>query len=155
VEEKNPIAQQLLNSLMMFRSHFRPKAYKGLKPSEYKLLFTIKYAKKHHDTDLTVSDLSKQLQVTAPSITQLINRLEADGLVERHMDLTDRRSVQVVLTEEGEQVTEKVLDAYIIKIQGLIEHLGEEKSQQFAELLTQMIEYFAQNDSGSKRDEWR
>lgn len=155
VEKDDPIAKQLLHSLMQFRSHFRPKAYKGLKPSEYKLLFTIKSAKKHHGASLTVSSLSKYLQVTAPSVTQIINRLEADGLVERQMDPGDRRSVQVMLTEEGEQVTDKVRDAYLIKLQGLINHFGEEKSQQLAELLSEMIEYFAQNDSSNKRDEWR
>lgn len=154
VEENNPIAKQLLHSLMQFRSHFRLKAYKGLKPSEYKLLFTIRSAKKHHRGDLSVSCLSKRLQVTAPSVTQIINRLEADGLVERRMDPNDRRSVHVMLTEAGEQVTEKVLDAYLSKLQGLIDHFGVEKSQQFTELLSEMIEYFNQQDSGSKRDEW-
>ena len=155
MDENNQVAKQLLHSLMQFRNHFRPRAYKGLKPSEYKLLFTLKSAKKHRDVDLTVSCLSKHLQVTAPSITQLINRLEADGLVERRIDPADRRSVQVVLTEEGERVTEKVLDAYLIKLQGLIDHFGEEKSQQLVELLSEMMEYFSENDFSSKRDEWR
>jgi len=155
VEENDLIAKQLFHSLMQFRSHFRPKAYKGIKPGEYKLLFTIKSAKKHHGVDLTVSCLSKYLQVTAPSVTQLINRLEADGLVERRIDPNDRRSVKVVLTEEGEQVTEKVVDAYLQKLHGLIGHLGEEKSKQFAELLSETIAYFAENDVSSKRDEWR
>ncbi|PKR84772.1 MarR family transcriptional regulator [Heyndrickxia camelliae] len=154
VEENNPIAKQLLHSLMQFRSHFRPKAYKGLKPSEYKLLFTIKAARKHHDLDITVSGLSKYLQVTAPSVTQIINRLERDGLVERQMDPNDRRSVQVKLTKEGEEITEKVLEAYLNKLQGVIDYFGEEKSQQFAEMLSEMMDYFNQQESATKRDEW-
>nr|WP_249310648.1 MarR family transcriptional regulator [Bacillus sp. FJAT-49736] len=140
---------------MQFRSHFRPKAYKGLKPSEYKLLFTIKSAKKHHGVDLTVSSLSKYLQVTAPSVTQLINRLETDGLVERRMDTNDRRSVKVMLTEEGEKVTKMVIQAYLERLQGFIDFFGEEKSRQLADSLSEMMEYFAQNDFSSNWDEWR
>ncbi|MBS4175326.1 MarR family transcriptional regulator [Bacillus sp. FJAT-49736] len=155
MEESNDIARQLLHSLMQFRSHFRPKAYKGLKPSEYKLLFTIKSAKKHHGVDLTVSSLSKYLQVTAPSVTQLINRLETDGLVERRMDTNDRRSVKVMLTEEGEKVTKMVIQAYLERLQGFIDFFGEEKSRQLADSLSEMMEYFAQNDFSSNWDEWR
>src|SRR5690348_11136600 len=50
-------------------------------------------------TDLTVTE-----QMTQPAITQMVRRLEDDGLVERQTDPRDARVVLIQLTPRGAQI---------------------------------------------------
>jgi DNA-binding MarR family transcriptional regulator len=50
---------------------------------------------------LPLSDLANRLSCVRSNMTQLVDRLEADGLVKRVDDPTDRRIVQAALTDEG------------------------------------------------------
>jgi DNA-binding MarR family transcriptional regulator len=53
---------------------------------------------------LRLSELTATEQVTQPAITQLVTRLEQDGLVERRPDPGDRRAVLVLITPAGTQL---------------------------------------------------
>ena len=50
---------------------------------------------------LTLSELASQLKCVRSNITQLVDRLEADGLVKRVDDPSDRRAVRALLTPLG------------------------------------------------------
>ncbi|HUQ46693.1 MAG TPA: MarR family transcriptional regulator [Gemmatimonadaceae bacterium] len=50
---------------------------------------------------LTLSELAARLSCVRSNITQLVDRLEADGLVRRVDDASDRRSVRAELTAVG------------------------------------------------------
>jgi len=50
---------------------------------------------------LTLGDLASRIQCVRSNVTQLVDRLEAQGLVRRVDDPSDRRSVRAELTREG------------------------------------------------------
>ena len=50
---------------------------------------------------LSLSDLAARLSCVRSNMTQLVDRLEADGLVRRVSDPNDRRAVRAAITEEG------------------------------------------------------
>ena len=52
---------------------------------------------------LTLSQLATQLRCVRSNMTQLVDRLEADGLVNRLDDPADRRSVRAELTALGRE----------------------------------------------------
>lgn len=52
---------------------------------------------------LTLSQLATRLSCVRSNMTQLVDRLEADGLVNRLDDPADRRSVRADLTELGKE----------------------------------------------------
>jgi DNA-binding MarR family transcriptional regulator len=52
---------------------------------------------------LTLSQLAARLSCVRSNMTQLVDRLEADGLVRRLDDPADRRSVKAELTEAGKE----------------------------------------------------
>ncbi|HLX39536.1 MAG TPA: MarR family transcriptional regulator, partial [Ktedonobacteraceae bacterium] len=83
----------------------------GCKPSEIRVLFCIKRNMSQQVPEMKVSEISKQLHVTSPTITQLLNSLEANGLIERRIDTLDRRVIGVTLTNRGEMVTQRATDA--------------------------------------------
>ncbi|MGE5445689.1 MAG: MarR family winged helix-turn-helix transcriptional regulator [Ignavibacteriales bacterium] len=53
------------------------------------------------DEPLPLTRLAGQLACVKSNVTQLVDRLEADGLVERRDDPEDRRSILATITDEG------------------------------------------------------
>jgi len=53
-------------------------------------------------------DIAKRLRIEGPTMTRMLDTLEADGLVERLPDPSDRRTKQLRLTAEGEKVLEDI-----------------------------------------------
>ncbi len=58
---------------------------------------------------LTMGELSRQLALTTGGITRLVDRLTADGLVERRPSPTDRRVQHAVITRTGEKALRTAL----------------------------------------------
>ena len=52
---------------------------------------------------LTLSELAEQMTCVRSNVTQLIDRLEADGLVQREEDPHDRRGVRASITPLGRE----------------------------------------------------
>jgi DNA-binding MarR family transcriptional regulator len=138
-------AQKLLKSFMQFRkTGWHEKKIAGYNPSEFKVLVTIKHGANDEKTEMKISEISQILQVTSPTVTQIINILEKDGLVERTVDPDDRRAVKIRLTPAGIKVTEEARKLFFETFTGLIDYLGEEESEQLANLLAKVHQYFKQ-----------
>ncbi|MEK4038176.1 MarR family transcriptional regulator [Paenibacillus sp. FSL F4-0122] len=100
----------------------------------------------HSDEEgLKVSEISRLLGFTPPTITQLINSLEAKQMVERHADPSDRRVVRVKLTERGKELTRKAEHYRDVMLDKLVQHLGEKDTKQLTELLLKVHEYVEDN----------
>jgi len=54
-------------------------------------------------TPLTLGELAQQLACVRSNVTQLVDRLESDGLVRREPDPADRRSIRAVVTDTGRE----------------------------------------------------
>jgi DNA-binding MarR family transcriptional regulator len=50
---------------------------------------------------LPVSDIADRCHVAVPTISKMLNHLEANGMIERQVDRSNRRIVHVVLTDAG------------------------------------------------------
>ena len=59
--------------------------------------------------DITVKTLGERLFLDSGTITPLIKRLEARGLVSRHRDPDDERQVRIRLTDEGRALKGKAM----------------------------------------------
>jgi DNA-binding MarR family transcriptional regulator len=71
--------------------------------------------------------IGEQCQMTATRVSRLVDRAEADGLVERQPDPEDRRAQHVVLTGKGREVVRRyapLMDAVLegVFFEGLSEH---------------------------------
>jgi DNA-binding MarR family transcriptional regulator len=54
-------------------------------------------------TPLSLGDLAQKMACVRSNITQLVDRLEADGLVKREADPADRRSIRAIITDAGKE----------------------------------------------------
>jgi DNA-binding MarR family transcriptional regulator len=69
----------------------------GLSSAKYQALEALVRSRE----PLTLSELAGQLKCVRSNVTQLADRLEADGLLRRVDDPADRRAVRAVVTELG------------------------------------------------------
>jgi DNA-binding MarR family transcriptional regulator len=74
----------------------------GLTPQRLLLLLTIKGAP-DGTAQATISDLARRLELAQSSVTELVKRAEASGLVVRERSAADGRVAHVSLTREGER----------------------------------------------------
>jgi len=60
---------------------------------------------------LTMGDLCQHLYLASSTVTDLVDRMERAGLVERERDAVDRRVIRLHLTERGRAVIDQVMAA--------------------------------------------
>ncbi|MFM2346668.1 MAG: hypothetical protein RL654_1421 [Pseudomonadota bacterium] len=90
---------------------------------------------------VTAAALARDLDVDPAAITRMFDRLEAKGLVRRERSTTDRRVVQLALTEAGREVAEKVPP---VLVDVLNAHLAGFRLEEF-ELLMSLLQRMLAN----------
>jgi long-chain acyl-CoA synthetase len=88
------------------------------------------------------SGLAERLAVRRPSITALIDGLEARGLVDRRQEDADRRRVALRLTEAGARVVaeaDRTVDSYLASIAGRLPDKDEAMALRSLELWGQAL----------------
>ncbi len=84
---------------------------------------------------LSLSVVGKRVYLDKPAITGLADRLEKDNFVERRRTSTDRRVIQLFLTDKGSNLLQE-LDEIATKVdQQLVSVLAPEELTEFRNLL--------------------
>src|SRR5215467_8366825 len=86
----------------------------GLEPQQYLLLLTIRGLGIGQEPSIRA--LADRLALRHHSTVELIDRLEANGLVKRTRGKEDRRQVLVSLQPRGEKLLEKVVTKRIVEL---------------------------------------
>ncbi|PYI53404.1 MarR family winged helix-turn-helix transcriptional regulator [Paenibacillus flagellatus] len=146
-DKLNKIAERLMESY--FQSQVSGNAMQNRsifnkKPGEIMVLHFISTNEKDDSPGLMVSEISEKLNVTSPTVTQHINSLEAQELVQRHADPADRRIVRIRLSDKGKAYIRLIHEARLAMFVGLVQHLGEEESLRFAETMKKASDYMLQ-----------
>jgi DNA-binding MarR family transcriptional regulator len=90
------------------------------------------------DGALPLGRLAESLCCAKSNVTQLIDRLEAEGLVRREADPEDRRSTLAVITEEGRRRYEAAARAHDEAERRILERLPAEQRERLAALLLEI-----------------
>lgn len=123
------------------KTEWRKQPVLGVRSSETRVLLCIKNLSMEANAAITVSEISKRMQVTSPTVTQIIKHLNKNGYVERAVDLKDKRSVDITLTEKGEKIVRKASDYLNVLFSGLIKKLGDDQCSNLIFLLDQVCDY--------------
>jgi DNA-binding MarR family transcriptional regulator len=79
-----------------------------------------------HQGDQPLGVLAEGLHVSARNVTGLVDHLEGDGLVVRLPDPADRRSVRAQLTEQGQELIDRIWKESMQRSLELMEDLPQE-----------------------------
>lgn len=143
---KNPTTQKLLEAFMQLKKvNWHQSPVEGVTFSELQLMFCVKRELEQDTSGIKISEISNFLKVAPPTITQLVNNLEVNGYVQRNLVKEDRRAVRITLTEKGEETIAKAKGEFFSYFDGLVKYLGEEQSDELAEILKKVFIYFNKN----------
>ena len=94
---------------------------------------------------LSVSELAEVLDVTKPSVTVAVNKLEKKGYLERRHDENDGRSVKVILTAEGAKINAFHQYYHRRMVKSISDDLTEEEKQFLVSTISKLSTYFKQS----------
>jgi MarR family 2-MHQ and catechol resistance regulon transcriptional repressor len=84
---------------------------------------------------ISQQELSDRLLVTKGNICTLLDKMSAQGLVERRPDPEDRRSYRLYLTEEGQHLAETLIPSHEDFIQEHMSALSDQEQRTLLALL--------------------
>jgi len=89
----------------------------------------------HHAGQLTMQDLAEAMHVSAPTVTGIVKRGVAQGIVARTADPADGRIVQVALTEAGRAQMAAAVKAHVATVERLLVELDADDRRAIGEAL--------------------
>lgn len=92
---------------------------------------------------LAPSDLARALMLSPAGMTSRLDRLEAQGLIERRADPRDRRSMLAALTERGRAVIEAAVVDHLANEAALLAPLSDAERRALDRLLRRLLSGFA------------
>ena len=111
----------------------------GLTLPQYHLLEALR-----EHSELPVGELADRAGVAPPTATRMLDCLARDGVVERRHSETDRRSVLIRLTADGEQAVETAHDVIEAWRREIFERLDPEEREPAARLLVRLSQIMEQ-----------
>ena len=111
-----------------------------LTPSQFDVIATLGDTK-----GMTCAELSAATLVTKGTLTGVLDRLAAKGLIRRETVVRDRRSIKINLTDKGNQVFRRTFAAHVGFIRPFFERaLTEKEADQLYGLLVRIRDSFDQ-----------
>lgn len=92
--------------------------------------------------ELTMGELCQKMFLACSTATDLIDRMERNGLIERLRDTADRRVIRLRVLEKGSSVIDEVLEArrtYLAAIMAAIDVSDKERLIQSLEQLNDLM----------------
>ncbi len=124
------IAARLRLSATRLARQLRQESDAGLSPSQLSALATI-----DRHGSLTLGALAEQERVAPPSVTKVVAKLEAAGLVVRRLDETDRRVAWVSTTPTGNARLAKIRQRKTMWLSAQIAELDDTQRRRLADAL--------------------
>jgi MarR family transcriptional regulator, 2-MHQ and catechol-resistance regulon repressor len=107
----------------------------GLTPPQFDIVVTL-----GNTPGMSFKELGSRTLITKGTLTGVVDRLEARGLVERQASQTDGRSTRVMLTPEGERVFREVFEPHLAFLAPAFESLPECGRKELEKRLRQLRE---------------
>jgi len=124
----------ILERLREYWEWHDPRSLSGLTRSQLSLLLTLS-----EYPGCRVQDTARRLDLTAPTISIGVRRLEKMGLVERAADPDDQRAVCLYLSARGRRVAAKARAIRAQKLDRMLGVLSPEEQESLLELLEKAV----------------
>ena len=124
------IAARLRLSATRLARRLRQESGAGLSPSQLSALAVVS-----NHGPLTLGALAEHERVAPPTITKVVSKLEADGLVIRTPDPSDRRVCRVEISSQGADLLEEVRRRKTAWLTARISELDPESQRRLADAL--------------------
>lgn len=83
--------------------------------------------------------LSKQMRVSAPTITGIVDRLARSNYLKRTPDDKDRRAINIQLTKKGEMEAKRFLRGVRNRWKSILSHIEPEEGEMFLKIFKRIL----------------
>ncbi len=142
--EADPRSITLFGQFMLARNLLaqaaeRDLACVGFTLAEFRLLTNLLHQEQCNlDDGLLPSELSDLQGISPNTMSALINRLEANGMIRRELHPTDRRKFVIRLTPNGRQRLESQMEAHLKHLSDLFQVLNQNERHTLNDLLSRL-----------------
>lgn len=89
----------------------------------------------------TLKEIGNNNMIDSSSMTVLVDKLEKDGLVERRLDIQDRRAIRVFITAKGKAIADEVAEIGTDFNRRLYDLIGEGNQKEFIHGINNIINH--------------
>ncbi len=93
----------------------------------------------YSDSEIIPKEIAKKLKIPNSTLTNAINRLVKKGLLERKLNSSDLRSLQLVLTDKGKKAIGDHHNAERVLIGNILGILDENESQSLIKIFEKIV----------------
>jgi DNA-binding MarR family transcriptional regulator len=142
LEAADLVNMGLVGRVQRFAAELRPRldathAENGLAGESFDVLATLRRFGEPHE--MTPTQLYTHLMLSSGAMTNRIDRLEADGFVERRADPNDRRGTLVHLTKKGKALIDRALLPHVKNEARILSMLSADEKRQLNDLLRKIL----------------
>jgi DNA-binding MarR family transcriptional regulator len=99
-----------------------------------------------HNDGMSQRDLARSMHISPASVTNMLQRMERDGWIERKRDEADQRVVRVYLTGKAEETRTRAKRVFREMEDALNSIYTTEEQSTLKRLLTKLYEHYAPGD---------
>jgi DNA-binding MarR family transcriptional regulator len=120
----------------------------GISGSQWGVLMVLNRARREGHGRLRMADFSERLFIRPPSVTGVVDRLERQGLLQRHISSSDLRTKEVSLTPAGEELVNRVLPRRREQVKAIMRGLSAKEQKELVALLGRFLSRLAVSSGG-------
>ncbi|WP_300330557.1 MarR family transcriptional regulator [Fusobacterium sp.] len=127
--------KELENSLFSYISRIRIKSCYFIENEAKKRGITLSYSYMriiiilYFNKKLSMKELTKKLGRDKSTVTSLINKLEAEGYIEKTLSDSDKRMTYIELKEKSQEIIDTIFEISEIFHEKVVEMIGEEDTE--------------------------
>jgi len=91
-----------------------------------------------NDDNLTMGDLAELVLMNPPTLTKLVDRMVADGLVHRRVATSDHRKINLDITALGRKRIDQVREEARLEEEQIAVKIGQERADLLKSILTEL-----------------
>lgn len=137
------LGSQLRLAVLRLSRRLRQQAVGDITPSQLSALTAVE-----RHGEVTLGELAAIERIAPPSMTRIAARLEERGLVERHVDSSDRRVARLAASPSGRQLLETIRSRRDAYLAARLQMLTAEE-REVLEKAVPLLERLASEDKGA------
>lgn len=127
-------------NLMRRRYHQTVHGKVGTRQGQGKILSVLR-----REDGIGQKELAERLQIRPASLSELLDKMQKSGWIQRRGNEKDRRKINIFLTEDGKGISQQMIEARRDMASTVFGVLNEEEQEQLEMLLSKLISELEKN----------
>ncbi len=129
-QDKPRLSQQFVEIMVLLHNNFGRQTQVPLPLNQFGVLCTLM------DTaGMTITDISRQLNISKQQMTNIIDKLVSAGFVSKAPDPKDRRRIVITINDKGQKLLEDHMELFRQRFDHHAQNLTENERQELAQIL--------------------